>query len=215
MLVIRFRGPEGHRLPVPALDAARLVHVAAEHDRRARRKDGPRDAAHLHARSSWRMAERRKKALAPSKASGRRRRRTTMALVSVRQLLDHAAENGYGVPAFNVNDMEQIQAIMEAADEVGQPGHPAGLGRRAEVRGRGVPAQARARRRSRRGRTSPWRCTRTTARARRSASSSIRSGFTSVMMDGSLLADAQDAGELRLQRRGHARWSSRWRTRSA
>ena len=40
-----------------------------------------------------------------------------MALISLRQLLDHAAENGYGVPAFNVNNMEQIQSIMEAADE--------------------------------------------------------------------------------------------------
>ena len=38
-----------------------------------------------------------------------------MALVSMRQLLDHAAENGYGVPAFNVNNLEQVQAIMEAA----------------------------------------------------------------------------------------------------
>ena len=40
-----------------------------------------------------------------------------MALVSLRQLLDHAAEHGYGVPAFNVNNLEQIQAIMEAAQE--------------------------------------------------------------------------------------------------
>ncbi len=39
-----------------------------------------------------------------------------MALVSMRQLLDHAAEHGYGLPAFNVNNMEQIQAIMQAAD---------------------------------------------------------------------------------------------------
>ena len=38
-----------------------------------------------------------------------------MAFVSLRQMLDHAAENGYGVPAFNVNNLEQIQAIMEAA----------------------------------------------------------------------------------------------------
>ena len=38
-----------------------------------------------------------------------------MALVSLRQLLDHAADNGYGVAAFNVNNLEQIQAIMEAA----------------------------------------------------------------------------------------------------
>jgi fructose-bisphosphate aldolase class II len=44
-----------------------------------------------------------------------------MALVSMRQLLDHAAENGYGVPAFNVNNLEQVQAIMEAASEVNAP----------------------------------------------------------------------------------------------
>ena len=44
-----------------------------------------------------------------------------MALVSMRQLLDHAAENGYGVPAFNVNNIEQVQAIMTAAAEVGAP----------------------------------------------------------------------------------------------
>tara|TARA_R110001599_G_scaffold64023_3_gene179015 strand:- start:641559 stop:642608 length:1050 start_codon:yes stop_codon:yes gene_type:complete len=39
----------------------------------------------------------------------------------MRQLLDHAAENGYGLPAFNVNNLEQVCAIMEAADEVGAP----------------------------------------------------------------------------------------------
>jgi len=44
-----------------------------------------------------------------------------MALVSMRQLLDHAAENGYGIPAFNVNNLEQVQAIMEAADETESP----------------------------------------------------------------------------------------------
>ncbi len=44
-----------------------------------------------------------------------------MPLVSMRQLLDHAAENGYGIPAFNVNNLEQVQAIMEAAKEVGAP----------------------------------------------------------------------------------------------
>ncbi len=44
-----------------------------------------------------------------------------MALVSMRQLLDHAAENGYGLPAFNVNNMEQVQAIMQAADAVDSP----------------------------------------------------------------------------------------------
>ncbi len=44
-----------------------------------------------------------------------------MALVSMRELLDHAAENGYGIPAFNVNNLEQVQAVMQAADEVGAP----------------------------------------------------------------------------------------------
>ncbi len=44
-----------------------------------------------------------------------------MALVSLRQLLDHAAEHDYGLPAFNVNNLEQIQAIMEAAQETGSP----------------------------------------------------------------------------------------------
>ena len=44
-----------------------------------------------------------------------------MALISLRQLLDHAAENRYGVPAFNVNNLEQMRAIMEAADETDSP----------------------------------------------------------------------------------------------
>ncbi|WP_310614263.1 class II fructose-bisphosphate aldolase [Limnohabitans sp.] len=44
-----------------------------------------------------------------------------MALVSMRELLDHAAEHGYGIPAFNVNNLEQVQAVMMAADAVGAP----------------------------------------------------------------------------------------------
>ena len=44
-----------------------------------------------------------------------------MALVSLRQLLDHAAEHAYGVPAFNVNNLEQMRAIMEAAAETNSP----------------------------------------------------------------------------------------------
>jgi len=44
-----------------------------------------------------------------------------MALISMRQLLDHAAEFGYGVPAFNVNNLEQMRAIMRAADETDSP----------------------------------------------------------------------------------------------
>jgi fructose-bisphosphate aldolase class II len=44
-----------------------------------------------------------------------------MALVSMRELLDHAAAHGYGIPAFNVNNLEQVQAVMAAADEAGAP----------------------------------------------------------------------------------------------
>ena len=44
-----------------------------------------------------------------------------MSIISLRQLLDHAAENSYGVPAFNVNNLEQIRAIMEGADETNSP----------------------------------------------------------------------------------------------
>jgi fructose-bisphosphate aldolase, class II len=44
-----------------------------------------------------------------------------MALISLRQLLDHAAEHDYGVPAFNINNLEQIQAIMGAADDTRSP----------------------------------------------------------------------------------------------
>jgi fructose-bisphosphate aldolase class II len=44
-----------------------------------------------------------------------------MPLVSMRELLDHAAANGYGIPAFNVNNLEQVQAVMEAAKEVDAP----------------------------------------------------------------------------------------------
>ena len=44
-----------------------------------------------------------------------------MPLVSMRELLDHAAVNGYGIPAFNVNNLEQVQAVMEAAKEAGAP----------------------------------------------------------------------------------------------
>ncbi|MFN8650282.1 MAG: class II fructose-bisphosphate aldolase [Gemmatimonadales bacterium] len=113
-----------------------------------------------------------------------------MAFVSLRQLLDHAAEHGYGVPAFNINNLEQIQAIMEAAQATQSP----------------VILQASAGARKYAGEpylrhmvlaaveshpeipvvlhqdhgTSPAVC-----------QQSIRSGFTSVMMDGSLMADGK------------------------
>jgi fructose-bisphosphate aldolase class II len=44
-----------------------------------------------------------------------------MARITLRQLLDHAAEHGYGVPAFNINNMEQGIAILEAAKETDSP----------------------------------------------------------------------------------------------
>ena len=113
-----------------------------------------------------------------------------MALVSLRQLLDDAAEHGYAVPAFNVNNMEQIQAILRAADETDSP----------------VILQASAGARKYAGEpflrhlvlaaveaydhlpivlhldhgASPAACV-----------AALRSGFTSVMMDGSLREDAK------------------------
>ena len=113
-----------------------------------------------------------------------------MALISLRQLFDHAAENGYGVPAFNVNNLEQVQAIMQAAEKTQSP----------------VILQASAGARKYAGEpflrklieaaieqypdiplcmhqdhgASPAVCVQ-----------SIRSGFSSVMMDGSLMEDAK------------------------
>ncbi|HEB96994.1 MAG TPA: fructose-bisphosphate aldolase class II [Sedimenticola thiotaurini] len=113
-----------------------------------------------------------------------------MPLISMRQLLDYAAENDFGMPAFNVNNMEQVHAIMQAADETDSP----------------VIMQGSAGARSYAGEpflrhliqaaveayphipivmhqdhgSSPAVCLR-----------SIQSGFTSVMMDGSLMEDAK------------------------
>jgi len=111
-------------------------------------------------------------------------------LISMRQLLDHAAEHGYGMPAFNVNNMEQVHAIMQAAEACNSP----------------VIMQGSAGARSYAGEpflrhliiaatemyphipvvmhqdhgTSPDVCLR-----------SIQSGFSSVMMDGSLMSDGK------------------------
>jgi fructose-bisphosphate aldolase class II len=52
-----------------------------------------------------------------------------VALISLRQMLDHAAEYGYGIPAFNVNNLEQMRAIMEAADKTRFTRHCASLSR--------------------------------------------------------------------------------------
>jgi len=111
-----------------------------------------------------------------------------MALITLRELLDYAADNGFGMPAFNVNNMEQVHAIMQAADETDSP----------------VIMQGSAGARSYAGEpflrhliiaaqemyphipicmhqdhgSAPGVCLR-----------SIQSGFTSVMMDGSLMED--------------------------
>ena len=111
-----------------------------------------------------------------------------MALVSLRQLLDHAADNGYGVPAFNVNNLEQIQAIMQAAEETASP----------------VILQASAGARKYAGEAFLRRLVEAAVEAYPEiplvmhqdhgaspavCQGSIRSGFTSVMMDGSLRED--------------------------
>ncbi len=57
-----------------------------------------------------------------------------MARISLRQLLDHAAEHDYGMPAFNINNMEQGLAIMEAARKTGSPGRVAAALKDAEKR---------------------------------------------------------------------------------
>src|SRR3989339_2140098 len=113
-----------------------------------------------------------------------------MALVSMRQLLDHAAENGYGLPAFNVNNMEQVKAIMEAANAVDSPVILQGSAGARKYAGEAflrhlilaaieayphIPVcmhQDHG--------TSPAVCQR-----------SIQSGFSSVMMDGSLMTDGK------------------------
>ncbi len=111
-----------------------------------------------------------------------------MALISLRQLLDHAAENGYGLPAFNVNNLEQIQAIMEAAKATNSPvimqgsagarkyaGEPF-LRKLIEAAVEMYPEIPVCMHQDHGA--SPSVCQR-----------SIRSGFSSVMMDGSLMED--------------------------
>ena len=113
-----------------------------------------------------------------------------MALVSMRQLLDHAAENAYGLPAFNVNNLEQVQAIMAAADEVNAP----------------VIMQASAGARKYAGEAFlrhlidaaveayphiPVVMHQDHGQSPAVCMAAIRSGFTSVMMDGSLMDDGK------------------------
>ena len=112
-----------------------------------------------------------------------------MARITLRQLLDHAAEYGYGVPAFNINNMEQVLAIMNAAQAVDAP----------------VILQASRGARSYAGDTMirkmveaveemypriPICLHQDHGNDRKTCVSAMQAGFTSVMMDGSLEADA-------------------------
>jgi fructose-bisphosphate aldolase, class II len=111
-----------------------------------------------------------------------------MAMVSLRQLLDHAAERGYGVPAFNVNNMEQIHAIMQAADETASP-----VILQASAGARKYAGEAFLRHLVQAA-AETWPHIPIVLHQDHGASpavcqASIRSGFTSVMMDGSLLED--------------------------
>jgi len=111
-----------------------------------------------------------------------------VALVSLRQLLDHAAEHGYGVPAFNVNNLEQIQAIMQAAEATASP-----VILQASAGARKYAGEAFLRRLVQ-GAVESYPDIPVVLHQDHGASpavcqGSIRSGFTSVMMDGSLRED--------------------------
>ena len=113
-----------------------------------------------------------------------------MALVSMRQLLDHAAENGYGVPAFNVNNLEQVQAIMAAAQEVGAPViMQASAGARKYAGGdflrKLIEAAVEA------YPDVPVCMHQDHGQSPAVCQGAIRLGFTSVMMDGSLMSDGK------------------------
>jgi fructose-bisphosphate aldolase class II len=111
-----------------------------------------------------------------------------MAFISLRQLLDHAAEHGYGVPAFNVNNLEQIQAIMQAADESSSP-----VILQASAGARKYAGEAFLRKMVEAAVESyphiPVVLHQDHGASPAVCQAAIRSGFTSVMMDGSLLED--------------------------
>jgi fructose-bisphosphate aldolase class II len=113
-----------------------------------------------------------------------------MAFVSLRQMLDHAAENSYGVPAFNVNNLEQIQAIMEAAQETNSP-----VILQASAGARKYAGEAYLRHMVLAAVEShpdiPVVLHQDHGATPAVCMQSIRSGFGSVMMDGSLMEDAK------------------------
>lgn len=111
-----------------------------------------------------------------------------MALITLRQLLDHAAEHDYGVPSFNVNNLEQVRAIMEAAAETDSPAIlQASAGARKYAGGAFLRHLVQAA-------VEEWPHVPLVMHQDHGASPvvcqrSIQLGFTSVMMDGSLEAD--------------------------
>ena len=117
-----------------------------------------------------------------------------MALVSLRQVLDHAAEHGYGVPAFNVNNLEQILAIMRAADARDSPVILQGSAGARKYAGEAFL------RHMVQAAVETWPHIPIVMHQDHGASpavcqQSIRSGFTSVMMDGSLMEDMKTAAD--------------------
>jgi len=111
-----------------------------------------------------------------------------VAFVSLRQLLDHAAENGYGVPAFNINNLEQIQAIMQAAEAAASP-----VILQASAGARKYAGEAFLRKMVEAAVESypgiPVVLHQDHGASPAVCQGAIRSGFTSVMMDGSLKED--------------------------
>ena len=111
-----------------------------------------------------------------------------MALITLRQLLDHAAEYSYGVPAFNINNMEQGLAIVQAATETDSPVIlQASRGARAYAGDIMLHSMVRAL--AEMNPTIPICLHQDHGNNEATCFSAIRHGFTSVMMDGSLEAD--------------------------
>src|SRR5258706_13829790 len=114
-----------------------------------------------------------------------------MALISLRQLLDHGAERGYGVPAFNISNMEQSLAVLQAAASVDAPVIlQASLNARRNYAGDimliGIVEAL-----TRMFPSIPICFHQDHGSDEAACVSAIRSGFTSVMMDGSLERDAR------------------------
>jgi fructose-bisphosphate aldolase class II len=108
----------------------------------------------------------------------------------MRQLLDHAAENGYGLPAFNVNNLEQVKAIMEAADETDSPVIMQGSAGARKYAGEAflrhlIAAAIEAYPHI------PVVMHQDHGQSPAVCMAAIRSGFSSVMMDGSLMEDGK------------------------